>query len=233
MKKISIIGGLLSVLFAVPILAQMSSDEAIERMREREAAASTQPNDDEAAELKSVVHHLSNQCEDLQAENARLRRLVPEAPQVGWNFSRVRHAAFARTLATGDVFNVSLDGRLEPGTPGQRVDVVSDNAGLPMTLANGQVMTTVTHQHARLAQVELYDVFVNNNTPYDPTADAETNIKRMTDAYLVLVNVDNGYIDFADRNDDVWSDVFAQHQREETTIIMQETTTVVIKETPD
>jgi hypothetical protein len=55
----------------------------------------------------------------------------------------------------------------------------------------------------------------------------------MTDAYLVLVNVDNGYIDFADRNDDVWSDVFAQHQREETTIIMQETTTVIIKETPD
>jgi len=214
----------------------MTAEEAAAVLAQREAertAASTRPDSQETAELRSVIHDLTTQNSDLQQQNIRLRRLVPEAPRIGFNFSRIRNAAFARTLATGDVFNVSVDGKLQPGTAGQRVELTTQSAGIPLVLANGQLIQTMTQQHAKLAQVALYDVFVNNNTPYDPTVDAKTNIRRMTDAYVVLVNVDTGYLDFADRSDDIWTDVFDNHPREETTIIMQETTTVIIHETPN
>lgn len=49
----------------------------------------------------------------------------------------------------------------------------------------------------------------------------------MTDAYLLLVNVDSGSIEHAEKNDDVWSAVFAQNIHQETTIITQETLTIV------
>jgi len=235
MLKESIISGFLSALLVAPCIAQMSPDEAMERLKERQAAATTQPSVSEVLELKSVIRDLAAKNAELKEQNMRLRRLVPEAPQVGWNFSRIQAAAFARTLATGVVFNVSLQGKLQPGTPGERVELVSDDTGgVPLALGNSQVFNPVTtHQHTRLAQVALYNVFVNNNTPYDPTEGFETNIKRMTDAYVVLVNVDTGYVDFAERNDDIWTHIFAKHLKEETTIIMQETTTVIIKETPD
>jgi hypothetical protein len=120
---------------------------------------------------------------------------------------------------------------LQPGTLGERVTVTSQSAGMPMNLADGTVVNTVSYQHQRLSQLALYNVFVNNNTPYDPTADPQTNLKRMTDPYVVLVNVDSGSIDYAERNDDIWNDILAQHEKEETTIIMEKTLIIEEKTT--
>ncbi len=53
----------------------------------------------------------------------------------------------------------------------------------------------------------------------------------MNDAYVVLVNVDTGNIDFADRNEDIWNDVLDNQPKQETTVVMQETTTLIIDKT--
>ena len=38
-------------------------------------------------------------------------------------------------------------------------------------------------------------------------------------------------IDYAERNDDIWNDILAQHQKEETTIIMEKTLVIEEKTT--
>jgi len=59
-----------------PLFAQMSPEEAAARLKEREQAASTQPDTTDVAMLRSIIADQKRQIEALKAEVARLEHQV-------------------------------------------------------------------------------------------------------------------------------------------------------------
>jgi hypothetical protein len=200
----------------------MSPEEALAQLQARQAAAATQASADEVASLKETVAAVRERNTALQKQIGEFRRLIPESPQKGWNFStRVLGTTYNRVLETGLVYDIAADGTLHQGNVGQRVMNTVETRSMPYIL-NGQTIQDVSYQHFKEPQVALYNVFCSNGSPFDPSLDAEQNIKRMVDAYLVLVNVDTNSVEFANRNDEVWADIFVHKPKEETTIVMQQ-----------
>jgi hypothetical protein len=218
---------------SVAAFAQMTEEEAQQRLKERQAAeaaaaANPTPDQQEILELKSAIHSMREKLDADEKQIQEYRRLVPQVPQVGWGVERIRNSAFAHLAATDLVFDVTDDGHLQDGRRGQRVEITKQVGGeIALPLAGGGSVSHVAYIHNILPQVALYNVFVNNNTPYDPSLDPNDNIKRMTNVYVVLADVDNGTIESVARHDDIWNDILQKQEKEEDTLIMQQTTLII------
>lgn len=199
MRAVFAVSIMLCCAFAAVTLAQMSPDEAMERMRQRQesrVSSDTQPSaatDDEAAGLKIAIRALQDENDSLRGKIADLQTRLPVAPEIGWPLARLERAVYLATVDANETYDIEQNGSYVPGDPSHR-RTVSASATARFNLSDQHDLALTQSTSGLLPQVHLYTVVLNTGT-VDPD--------HCFQVYAVYIDVDSRRATRVDRKPDL------------------------------